>query len=86
MIAIAIALLNVGKALDINVISTLQWRMQDFLKGSSIIKSRAKRVQNFRSHAHFGLKPRPFSLVVARNSLPYLSIDLFLIENAAKTC
>ena len=30
-----------------------QWRIQDFLKGVSVILLRAKRAQNFRSHAHF---------------------------------
>ena len=54
------------------------WRMQDFLKGgfhyNNIIACK-----NFRNHAHFWLKPRPFSLI-------YLSVDLFLIENSTKPC
>ena len=29
------------------------WRIQDFLKGVSVIRLRAKRAQNFGSHTHF---------------------------------
>ena len=52
-----------------------------FLKGGFCYYiAREARAKNL-SHAHFSLKPRPFSLALARNSLPYLTIDPFSIKD-----
>ena len=58
--------------------------MQEFLKGGSIIISREAREKNLEATLTFSLKPRPFSIVVARNSLLYLSIDPFLMQRLAR--
>ena len=38
--------------------------------GGSVTVSCVKRAQKFRSHTHFQLKPRPFSIVLERDYLP----------------
>ena len=53
------------------------------LKGGSILRMCAKRARKFRSHAHFCLKPRPFSIVLERNLVngPVFDRD-FLLKHA----
>ena len=59
--------------------------MQEFLKGDSVTLS----YENFWSHAHFRLKPCPFSIILERNFVPYLSnhrVKHITIEIFAKAC
>ena len=75
---VALFLLSVhGSSLDDfqQALTALQAQLEQVSGGSRISKRgvvastllRAKRAQNFRSHAHFGAKPRPFSIVFDTN-------------------
>ena len=56
---------------------TEQWRIQ---KGGSSTVLRAKRALIFRSHAHFGAKPRPFQSFLRQTTSPTSPIDRFSNE------
>ena len=47
--------------------------------------AREARVKNLRSRP-VSVKPRPFSIILERDFLPYLSIDPFSIKIYAKAC
>ena len=46
------------------------WRMQDLLKGGSVVILHAKHARKFWGHAHFRRKPRPFQAFLREASCP----------------
>ena len=60
--------------------NNIQWQMQDFLKGGSVIMPR-----EILRPCPLSSKPRQFSNIFERSFLPYLSIHSFLIEMFANT-
>ena len=54
-----------------------------FLDGGVLLYSC---MRNSRSHAHFRLKPRPFSIVLRATTSPTSPIDRFLNEFSAEAC
>ena len=69
-----------SKNMGIALLSSIQWWMQDFLKGGSVIVLRLKCVRKFTSHTHFFIKTKAFSIVLER--LLALPVNLFLIKNS----